>query len=158
MNLLSDSWTMCLFYQYKELAWQAKGHKAVLNKVTGLATLHGVTVRGRCVTEGLNCTLTASANDVRAFCYALRRWDPEMFDTMDFKLEDGVPHRASFRICTLRKVDEFVGYALNGVKAPSLCRHVEEHPGRPQVAWKDTILVHVLYVYESDIRHFQPPD
>jgi len=89
-NLTSDSCTICLFYQYKEPAWTSKSHKAALNKVTELAMIHNVTGRGRCAPEGLNCTLTAYANDIRAFCYALREWDPVFYET-DFKLEGKYP-------------------------------------------------------------------
>ena len=158
----SNSCTICLFYQYKEPAWKTKEHKAALNKVTELATLHKVTGRGRCAPEGLNCTLTASANDIRAFCYALRTWDPDMFNSTDFKLEDGVPNQTRFRTFTLRKVDELVGYALDGIKAPSLNRHSGDHLEAPdyhkQMQQKDTVIIDVRNAYESDIGHFQPPE
>jgi len=156
-----DCCTICLFYQYKEPAWKTKEHKAALNKVTELATCFRVTGRGRCAPEGLNCTLTASANDLRAFCYALREWDPD-FNKTDFKLEDGVPDKTRFRTFTLRKVDELVGYALDGVKAPSLNRHSGKHLEAPdyhkQMQQKDTVVIDVRNAYESDIGHFQPPE
>jgi predicted sulfurtransferase len=160
-GLSSDSCTICLFYQYKEPAWKTKEHKAALNKVTELATFYKVTGRGRCAPEGLNCTLTASANDMRAFCYALREWDPA-FNETDFKLEDGVPSSTRFRTFTLRKVDELVGYALDGIKAPSLNRHSGKHLEAPdyhaQMQKKDTVIIDVRNAYESDIGHFQPPE
>ena len=105
--------TICLFYQYKEPSWTSKEHKAVLNKIHELAKKFNITGRGRCAPEGLNCTLTASANDIRAFCYALRSWQPELFNQTDFKLEDGVDNTKRFRTFTLRKVDELVGYTLD---------------------------------------------
>jgi len=160
-DLPPDSCSICLFYQYKEPAWKTKEHKAALNKVTELATFYKVTGRGRCAPEGLNCTLTASANDLRAFCYALREWDPAFNDT-DFKLEDGVPSKTLFRTFTLRKVDELVGYALDGIKAPSLNRHSGKHLEAPdyhkQMQQKDTVIIDVRNAYESDIGHFQPPE
>ena len=55
--------TICLFYQYKEPSWTTREHKAALNKVQQLAKEYAITGRGRCAPEGLNCTLTASAND-----------------------------------------------------------------------------------------------
>ena len=160
-NSPPSSCTICLFYQYKEPAWKTKEHKAALNKVTELATFHRVTGRGRCAPEGLNCTLTASANDLRAFCYALRKWDP-IFNETDFKLEDGVSSSSRFRTFTLRKVDELVGYALDGIKAPSLNRHSGKHLEAPdyhaQMKRKDTVIIDVRNAYESDIGHFQPPE
>jgi predicted sulfurtransferase len=159
-DLPADSCTICLFYQYKEPAWKTKEHKAALNKVTELATLHKITGRGRCAPEGLNCTLTASANDLRAFCYAMREWDP-VFNETDFKLEDGVPIKNRFRTFTLRKVDELVGYALDGIKAPSLNRHAGKHleaiDYHKQMQQKDTVIIDVRNAYESDIGHFRPP-
>ena len=155
-----DSCTICLFYQYKEPAWKTKEHKAALNKVTELATFYKVTGRGRCAPEGLNCTLTANPNDIRAFCYALREWDPA-FNETDFKLEDGVPIKNQFRTFTLRKVNELVGYALDGIKAPSLNRHSGKHLEAPdyhkQMQQKDTVIIDVRNAYESDIGRFQPP-
>mmetsp|Transcript_19338 Transcript_19338/g.41960 ORF Transcript_19338/g.41960 Transcript_19338/m.41960 type:complete len:561 (+) Transcript_19338:60-1742(+) len=161
-SLPSDSHcTICLFYQYKEPAWTVKEHKAALNKVTELATFNKVTGRGRCAPEGLNCTLTADPNDLRAFCYALRKWDPALFNPTDFKLEDGVPNKNRFRTFTLRKVDELVGYALDGIKAPSLNRHSGDHLEAPdyhkQMQQKDTVIIDVRNAYESAIGHFQPP-
>jgi len=153
--------TICLFYQYKEPAWTNKQHKAALTKVTELAKLHQVTGRGRCAPEGLNCTLTASANDIRAFCYDLRHWDPT-FNNTDFKLEDGSPNKNRFRTFTLRKVDELVGYSLDGIKAPSLNRHSGKHleaiDYHKQMQQKDTVIIDVRNAYESDIGHFQPPE
>ena len=161
INNPPDSCTICLFYQYKEPAWKSKEHKAALNKVTELAKTYGVTGRGRCAPEGLNCTLTASANDVRAFCYALRDWDPS-FNSTDFKLEDGIENKHRFRTFTLRKVNELVGYALDGVKAPSLNRHSGEHleaiDYHKKMQEKDTVIIDVRNAYESDIGHFQPPE
>mmetsp|Transcript_20447 Transcript_20447/g.50824 ORF Transcript_20447/g.50824 Transcript_20447/m.50824 type:complete len:554 (-) Transcript_20447:199-1860(-) len=157
----ADSCTICLFYQYKEPAWTSKEHKAALNKVTEFAKTYSVTGRGRCAPEGLNCTLTASANDIRAFCYALRDWDPS-FNETDFKLEDGVENKHRFRTFTLRKVDELVGYALDGVKAPSLNRHSGKHLDaieyHKKMQEKDTVIIDVRNAYESDIGHFQPPE
>lgn len=160
-NLPPNSCTMCLFYQYKEPAWKSKEHKAALNKVTELAKAYGITGRGRCAPEGLNCTMTASANDIRAFCYALRDWDSS-FNETDFKLEDGVENKNRFRTFTLRKVDELVGYALDGIKAPSLNRHSGKHleatDYHTQMQQKDTVIIDVRNAYESDIGHFQPPE
>jgi len=160
-DLPADSCTICLFYQYKEPAWKSKEHKAALNKVTELAKAHNVAGRGRCAPEGLNCTLTASANDIRAFCYALRDWDPTFNDT-DFKLEDGVENKNRFRTFTLRKVNELVGYALDGIKAPSLNRHSGKHleatDYHKQMQQKDTVIIDVRNAYESDIGHFKPPE
>ena len=85
VGLKPDATTICLCYQYKEPAWNKKQHKAAITEVQRLARLHNVKGRGRCAPEGLNCTLTANAKDMRAFCYALRAWDP-IFAETDFKV------------------------------------------------------------------------
>lgn len=53
--------SIVLFYQYIEPAWTAPEHRAALGFVLGLARKHGVMGRGRCAPEGLNCTLSGSA-------------------------------------------------------------------------------------------------
>mmetsp|Transcript_33882 Transcript_33882/g.60910 ORF Transcript_33882/g.60910 Transcript_33882/m.60910 type:complete len:558 (-) Transcript_33882:547-2220(-) len=157
-----DHTTICLFYQYKEPSWTVREHKAALNKVHELASQYTITGRGRCAPEGLNCTLTASANDIRAFCYALRSWNPTLFQHTDFKLEDGVAPEKRFRTFTLRKVEELVGYALEGSKAPSINRHAGRHLEAPdyhlQMQRKDTVIIDVRNAYESDIGRFKPPE
>jgi hypothetical protein len=144
--------TICLMYQYLEPAWTSKQHKKAIHEIIQIATKHSITGRGRCAPEGLNCTLTGSANDIRAFCYALRGWDP-MFQETDFKLTDGVDASARFRFLTLRKVDELVAYGLDGIKAPSLKhhsgKHLEAHEYHQQMQQKDTVIIDVRNAYES---------
>lgn len=160
-NLSPDAVTICLMYQYKEPAWTTKQHKLALNKVSAMAGTHSITGRGRCAPEGLNCTLTGDAANMRDFCYALRAWDP-LFNDTDFKFEDGVEATARFRTFTLRKVHELVGYGLDGLKAPSLNRHAGTHLEAPdyhqQMQKSDTVIIDVRNAYESAIGHFQPPE
>jgi len=91
----------------------------------------------------------------------LRAWDPDLFNPTDFKLEDGVDDSKRFRTFTLRKVDELVGYTLDGVRAPSLNRHAGRHLEAPdyhkQMQQKDTVIIDVRNAYESDIGRFAPP-
>ena len=75
--------------RFEDLPDEAIAEALARLPVTELARVHRVTGRARCAREGLNATLTASALDMRTFCYALRKWDP-MFNETDFKLEDGV--------------------------------------------------------------------
>lgn len=152
--------SICLLYQYREPCWTTKQHKKALNDITEIASRHCITGRGRCAPEGVNCTLTGSAQDLRDFCYALRAWDP-MFDETDFKLTDNQEASAGFRFFTLRNVQELVGYGLEGPKAPSLERHsgkhLEAHEYHQQMQQKDTVIIDVRNAYESAIGHFQPP-
>ena len=159
-QLPTSSITICLMYQYIEPAWTKKQHKKAMTTITALAKEHTVTGRGRCAPEGLNCTLTATAHNMRNFCYAVRAWNA-VFEGTDFKLSDGEPASALFRTFTLRKVGELVGYGLGGIKAPSLKRHSGTHLEADQyheaMKQKDTIIIDVRNAYESAIGHFQPP-
>ena len=91
----------------------------------------------------------------------MRDWDPDFHNT-DFKLEDGVANKNRFRTFTLRKVNELVGYTLDGIRAPSLNRHSGKHleaiDYHHQMKQKDTVIIDVRNAYESDIGHFQPPE
>ena len=159
-NLKPNAVTICLCYQYKEPAWSKKQHKNAITQISKFANQYNITGRGRCAREGLNCTLTASAENMRKFCYALREWDP-LFNETDFKLSDGEVSSAMFRTFTLRKVEELVGYGLGGVKAPSIKKHAGKHleaiDYHKQMEQKDTVIIDVRNKYESDIGHFQPP-
>merc|ERR1719498_1687363 len=88
-DLQPDKWgnppiSIVLFYQYIEPAWTSKEHGQALTFVINLGRELGVTGRGRCATEGLNCTLTGEAEAIRAFCQGLRDWN-EVFNETDFK-------------------------------------------------------------------------
>ena len=107
-GLAPDAVTILLCYQYVEPAWTRRQHKAAITRVNALAEKHNVTGRGRCAPEGLNMTLSASAENMRAFCMALRKWKPELFNQTDFKLSDGEIPSALFRTFTLRKVRLFL--------------------------------------------------
>jgi len=57
----------------------------------------------RCAAEGLNCTLSGSAQGVRDFCMGLRAWNP-VFEETDFKITDDVYYGKRFKALTIRKV------------------------------------------------------
>ena len=123
--------TLLLFYQYIEPAWTPKEHKAAVKFVLKLGRETEVCGRGRCAAEGLNCSLTGSAEGIRAFCEGLRRWKPIFLET-DFKLTDGVPHAQRFKALTIRKTDELVAYGLAGEKAGEKTLHLAADKRRPQ--------------------------
>jgi hypothetical protein len=89
--------TLLLFYQYMEPAWTKKEHRTAMATVTEIANKNGIKGRGRCAPEGLNCTLSGSAEGIRAFCMGLRAWN-STFEGTDFKLTDGLPHSNGFKV------------------------------------------------------------
>ena len=76
-------------------------------------------------------------------------------------LTDCVPKKNRFRTFTLRKTNELVGYALDGIKAPSLNRHSGKHleaiDYHKHMEQKDTVIIDVRNAYESDIGTFKFP-
>ena len=152
--------TILLMYQYVEPMWTKKEHKLARKTVIELAAKHHITGRGRCAREGLNCTLTGQAQNIRDFCNALRKWNPIFLQT-DFKFTDGVPIGKQFKSLTMRKVDELVAYKLEGEAAPSLTHsagvHLEADKYDKMLRQSDTVVIDVRNAYESAIGHFQPP-
>ena len=152
--------TLVLFYQYVEPPWTAQEHKAALKFATTLAKQHDVCGRGRCASEGLNCSLTGPPASVRAFCNGLREWNP-LFEETDFKLTDGVPYAHRFKAFTLRKTDELVAYGLAHEKAPTIknsrAEHLEAIDYHKMMEQKNTVIIDVRNAYESAIGHFAPP-
>ncbi|CAK9002268.1 unnamed protein product [Durusdinium trenchii] len=152
--------SIMLFYQYVEPAWTPKQHRRALTFVHDLGRRHGVTGRGRCSTEGLNCTLTGSAEGIRAFAQGLRDWD-SLFDETDFKITDGLDHRKKFKSLTIQKKEELVAYGLPVTAAPSLkdneTLHVEAVDYHKMMAQPNTVIIDVRNRYETEIGHFQPP-
>jgi hypothetical protein len=93
----ADSVSLLLCYQYVEPPWTKKEHKGAITQITDLANKHGIKGRGRCAPEGLNCTLTGSAQGLRDFCNGLRAWN-KTFEETDFKLTDGLPRSNGFKV------------------------------------------------------------
>ena len=122
-GLPPDAGTLVLFYQYTEPVWSPTQHKWALKNVIAIAEKNGITGRGRCAPEGLNCTLSGSPQGVRSFCQGLRDWNP-LYNETDFKLTDGLKPHEIFKALTIRKVDELVGYGLAGDTYDSLSRSV----------------------------------
>jgi len=153
--------TICLFYQYVEPTWDKREHRVAMSVCNELAKRHGITGRGRCAAEGLNCTLTAPAESVRAFCQGLRDWNP-LFNETDFKFTDGLEYGKRFKAFTLQKKEELVAYGLPPEQAPSLekneAKHVEAIEYHKMMTEKDTVIIDVRNYYESVLGHFKPPE
>eukprot|EP00927_Polykrikos_kofoidii_P056354 TRINITY_DN50495_c0_g1_i1.p1 TRINITY_DN50495_c0_g1~~TRINITY_DN50495_c0_g1_i1.p1 ORF type:complete len:526 (+),score=87.35 TRINITY_DN50495_c0_g1_i1:61-1638(+) len=152
--------SLVLFYQYVEPAWTPKEHRSALGYITRLGKELGITGRGRCATEGLNCTLSGPAEALRKFCQGLRDWK-SLFDETDFKFTDGLPWEKRFRSLTIQKKEELVAYGLPVSKAPSLkkngTQHLEAIEYHKKIAEPNTVIVDIRNRYETEIGRFQPP-
>lgn len=140
--------------------WSKKKHKEAVATVTALARDNGVTGRGRCAPEGLNCTLTGPPEGIRAFCNGLRKWE-KTFENTDFKITDNLESSHRFKSLNIRKTEELVGYGLGGRKAPDLKEHAGTHlealAYHKMMEEKNTVIIDVRNQYESTLGHFNPP-
>mmetsp|Transcript_15630 Transcript_15630/g.23994 ORF Transcript_15630/g.23994 Transcript_15630/m.23994 type:complete len:495 (+) Transcript_15630:113-1597(+) len=152
--------TILLFYQYKEPEWTEKEHKSMLKKVIELGEKQNIKGRGRVAPEGLNCTLSGTAQSIRDFCKGLRKMNP-IFSETDFKITDNVSPGQLFKSLSIRKTKELVAYGLAGEKAPSLKEfageHLEADEYHKAMMEKDAVIVDVRNHYESALGSFQPP-
>jgi len=105
----------------------ARWKKQCLAEINRLARENDITGRGRIALEGLNCTLTASAQGARNFCLGLRAWDPDLFNDTDFKLTDGIPADNKFKALTIKSTQELVAYGLGDERAPLLKQNTAKH-------------------------------
>jgi predicted sulfurtransferase len=156
-----DSVSLLLFYQYVEPLWSKTEHKKVLGSFIKFCEELGVTGRGRCAREGLNCTLTGTPEQIRGICSKLRAWDALFLDT-DFKITDGMKPEERFKALTIRKTEEIVAYGLPPESAPSLFRNEAKHVPADEyhrmMGEKNTVIIDVRNAYESAIGHFAPPE
>jgi len=152
--------SLVLFYQYMQPLWSEAEHRKALKTVIGLAQSRGIKGRGRCAREGLNCSLTGPAKELRAFCQGLRDWN-SVFDETDFKFTDGIPVKQGFKALTIRKTDELVAYGLEGEKLPltqSSAQHVEATEFHTMLEEPNAVVIDVRNHYESAIGAFAPPE
>ncbi|KAK3261871.1 hypothetical protein CYMTET_29243 [Cymbomonas tetramitiformis] len=152
--------TILLFYQYIEPPWNDGEFKVAHKTVLRIAKENDINGRGRIAPEGLNCTLSGYAQNIRNFCSALRSWNT-IFNETDFKLTDGVPYKQRFKALTIAKQKELVAYGLDGVKAPSLkhnsTEHVEAHEFHRLMQEPNAVVIDVRNAYETAIGHMAPP-
>lgn len=153
--------TLLLFYQYVEPQWTAPKYNLAKQELAELANAAGVTGRMRVAREGLNCTLTGTADSIRDFCDRLRKYDP-VFCQTEFKLTHDLPDKQRFRELKLIPVLELVHYGLEGDKAPPIHRyhgtHLEPKEYHAKLADKETVVIDVRNHYEAVIGRFDPPN
>ncbi len=153
--------SILLFYQYKEPLWTEGEFQRAIKAFIALGQAHRVTGRGRIAREGVNCTFSGPSRDVRAFCQALRDWDPTLFHETDFKITDGIPRRQLFKSLSVRKTDELVAYGLELDKAPSLRdfggTHLTAVDYHRALQDPDTVVIDVRNAYETAIGTMNPP-
>jgi hypothetical protein len=153
--------TLLLFYQYVEPAWSASKYTAAKQDLAGIALKAGVTGRMRVAREGLNCTLTGTAQAILQFCSRLRQWDPIFLNT-EFKLTHDLPDKQLFRELKLIPVLELVHYGLEGDKAPPICKyqgtHLEPKDYHAKLAEDETVVIDVRNHYEAAIGRFDAPN
>jgi predicted sulfurtransferase len=154
--------SLLLFYQYVEPPWTDSIYKRVKEEVYQIGTTSGVSGRMRVAKEGLNCTLTGTADAVRQFCHTLRTWKPEHFNETEFKLTHHLVDKHKFNGLKVMPVTELVHYGLEGDKAPPIQNYSGEHLEPAQyhekLADPNTVIIDVRNHYEAAIGRFAPPN
>lgn len=158
----NNSTTLLLFYQYIEPVLDEDGFRSLLYHVQTTGDKYNITGRMRTAYEGLNCTLTGSYDNIRAWCKDLREYENgKYFGETEFKLTDNLPSGQAFPRLHAFKVEEIVNYGLNGVKAPSIHMtgvHLEPKDYHKKMMEDETVIIDVRNHYEAAIGKFQPPD
>jgi predicted sulfurtransferase len=153
--------TLLLFYQYVEPPWSDAAYQQALVQTQRLGEQAGVCGRMRVAKEGLNCTLTGTADALRVFCQSLRTWQPDVFLPTEFKLTHHLPQAQAFGNLKVMPVHELVNYGLQGSKAPPLHdyhgTHLEPADYHLKMAQTDTVMIDVRNHYEAQIGRFAPP-
>jgi hypothetical protein len=153
--------TLLLFYQYVEPAWSVSKYTTAKYELAGIAQNSGVTGRMRVAREGLNCTLTGTAQAIMRFCTQLRHWDPVFLNT-EFKLTHDLPDKQLFRELKVIPVLELVHYGLEGEKAPPILHfggtHLEPKDYHAKLAEEETVVIDVRNHYEAVIGRFDAPN
>lgn len=151
--------TLLLFYAYVEPEWNSEQHQEALEFAEKIGFDNDMTGRLRIAKEGFNGTMTGPSNSVRKFCLAIKKWKPDLFGRVDFKLTDNLPKGQAFPALKVFPVTEIVNYGLAGAQ-PSLKnggKHLDAHSYHKKMAEPNTVIIDVRNTYEADIGRFQPP-
>eukprot|EP01134_Creolimax_fragrantissima_P005197 CFRG5197T1 len=162
---LKDRCTILLFYHYcrPELT---KNEKQVLTtflqETTSRLKIGG---KIRVANEGINSTLSGSAEDMRAFAKALTEWGlssptaqsgPFFNPTPDYKYIDDLPSDRAFKDLKVFPVNELVFYGVDEKHAP-LAKggvHLDPKDYHEKMKKADTVIIDVRNHYEADIGRF----
>lgn len=152
--------SLLLFYAYVEPEWTLPEYNAALEWAQRNAELHEITGRLRIAHEGFNGTMTGSFTNMRAWCQAMREWQPRVFGATQFKITDGLPDGQAFPYLKLIPCKELVNYGLAG-QQPSLKMggtHLEPQAYHEKLQESNTVVIDVRNSYEAQIGHFMPPE
>lgn len=153
--------SLLLFYQYVQPPWDESTYDKMLKELQKLGTRLGLTGRMRVAKEGLNCTLTASHDNILEYCTTLQTLRPTDFRQTEFKVTQDLPSPQTFRELKVLAVAELVNYGLEGTKAPPLEQyhgtHLEPKDYHLKLAQDNTVIIDVRNHYEANIGRFVPP-
>ncbi len=177
--------TLLLFYQYIEPMLNETEFQHLFNHIETTGEKYSICGRARVATEGLNCTLTGSYENIRQWCKSLRSYDgndinininddnsengihngihsnnKKYFRNTEFKLTDDLPMGQAFKNFHAFRVDEIVNYGLAGERAPAVSMsgvHLEPKDYHKKMTEGDTVIIDVRNHYEAAIGKFNPP-
>ncbi|KNC86901.1 hypothetical protein SARC_00946 [Sphaeroforma arctica JP610] len=154
--------TILLFYHYcrPELEKDAKQRLiAFLQDTTGRLQLGG---RLRVANEGINSTMSGTADAVREFADALTNWaakagkGPFLNPTPDYKYIDDLPPDRAFKDLKILPVNELVFYGVDEKHAPLVNggTHLDPKDYHQKMKENDTVIIDVRNHYEAEIGRF----
>eukprot|EP00551_Chaetoceros_affinis_P004324 CAMPEP_0203667274 /NCGR_PEP_ID=MMETSP0090-20130426/4152_1 /ASSEMBLY_ACC=CAM_ASM_001088 /TAXON_ID=426623 /ORGANISM="Chaetoceros affinis, Strain CCMP159" /LENGTH=676 /DNA_ID=CAMNT_0050531393 /DNA_START=55 /DNA_END=2082 /DNA_ORIENTATION=- len=166
--------TLLLFYQYIEPVLDENEFQSLFNHIETTGEQYSICGRARVATEGVNCTLTGSYDNIRQWCKSLRSYagaevggsgtetetGRKYFANTEFKLTDDLPLGQAFKNFHAFRVDEIVNYGLAGERAPAVSMsgvHLEPKDYHKKMTEDNTVIIDVRNHYEAAIGKFNPP-
>jgi predicted sulfurtransferase len=154
--------SLLLFYAYVKPIWSHRERNDAINFTHNVLQSNGCGGRLRVAYEGFNGTLSGPAEGIRAFCQALREYDPTNFGTIDFKVVDGLADNKAFKGLKVWAVEELVTYGLKGAAEDNAPLgkgglHVKPEEWTERSARSDTVMIDVRNANETAIGRFKPP-
>jgi predicted sulfurtransferase len=153
--------SLLLFYAYVQPPWTPKERAKAIEYTHGVLESNGCGGRLRVALEGFNATLTGPPQGIRAFCDALREYDPTQFSNIDFKIVDNLEDSKGFKTLKVWPVDALVNYGIDAADTQAPLDHGGYH-AKPD-EWTElskrpnTIMIDVRNANETAIGRFQPP-
>lgn len=168
--------SLVLFYQYSSAAagkqWTPTQVKLLMTYLSTVARRRNLGGRIRVATEGVNATISAvdmpdlSAREaLRHFAQDLKRFDPAVFDSVDFKYIDDLPADRHFKELRIIPVQELVFYDIRESDAPlqpdnqnasgsSGGIHLEAKEYHEMLKKENAVVIDVRNHYETIIGRF----
>lgn len=147
--------SLLLFYHYVEPKWTEpqKAKAIAFTEGQGSALMLGGRCRVAC--EGMNCTISGTAESVRKFAKELAEFDQD-FKKTDFKYVDGLGTDRAFKDLKVLPVKELVFYGMDNQHTLGKGgTHLDPRDYHKKLGEESTVVIDVRNSYEYDIGRFE---